>query len=33
MGLPRVLIAGSTGLFSFLRKTLTSLEDRKRRRW
>ncbi|OZI19455.1 polysaccharide deacetylase [Bordetella genomosp. 9] len=33
MGLPRVLVAGSTGLLSFLRKTLTSAEDRKRRRW
>jgi peptidoglycan/xylan/chitin deacetylase (PgdA/CDA1 family) len=33
MGLPRVLVAGSTGLFSFLRKTMTSSEDRKRRRW
>lgn len=33
MGLPRVLVAGSTGLISFLRKTLTRYEDRKRRRW
>jgi peptidoglycan/xylan/chitin deacetylase (PgdA/CDA1 family) len=33
LGLPRVLVAGSTPLFSFLRKTLTSYEDRKRRRW
>ncbi|CAM4007626.1 polysaccharide deacetylase family protein [Bordetella bronchialis] len=33
MGLPRVLVAGSTGLLAFLRKTLTRHEDRKRRRW
>lgn len=33
MGLPRVLVAGSTGIISFLRKTLTPYEDRKRRRW
>lgn len=30
-GLPRVLVARSTSLFSFLRKTLTSYEDRRKR--
>ncbi|WP_086056898.1 polysaccharide deacetylase family protein [Bordetella genomosp. 9] len=33
MALPRVLVAGSTGIVSFLRKMLTSYEDRKRRNW
>jgi peptidoglycan/xylan/chitin deacetylase (PgdA/CDA1 family) len=33
MGLPRVLVAGSTSMTSFLLKMLTPYEDRKRRRW